>query len=250
MPLEKSSSDEAFKRNVSTLMGEVGKSPHVQSRQQALAIAYATQRRGHAAGGAPGFAAGGFPSMLPFVERQEARHMAGPLKSSVPGRTDHLPITVGGGAYVLPADHISALGQNNTAAGHKIASSMFSSGPYGTKLPGIKHGSGAPHPPGLPKTPATSNRAFSFKAPKLGSATGGGKMDGGGRGVDILAAGGEHVIPPEEVRRLAQDAKKRHPEWAGHDDLALGHAILDHWVVKRRKEHIKTLKNLPGPAKD
>jgi hypothetical protein len=53
MPLQRSSSPEAFKSNVRTLMGEVGKSPHVQSRKQALAIAYETQRRAgrHQAGG-------------------------------------------------------------------------------------------------------------------------------------------------------------------------------------------------------
>jgi hypothetical protein len=51
MPLESGSSEGAFKRNVSTLMGEVGKSPHVQSRAQALAIAYSKQRAGRAEGG-------------------------------------------------------------------------------------------------------------------------------------------------------------------------------------------------------
>lgn len=52
MPLMHSSSPRAFKQNVRTLMGEVGKSPHVQSPKQALAIAYAQQRRGKADGGA------------------------------------------------------------------------------------------------------------------------------------------------------------------------------------------------------
>lgn len=52
MPLDKSGTKQAFKSNVKTLMGEVGKSPHVQSRKQALAIAYATKRRaGRADGG-------------------------------------------------------------------------------------------------------------------------------------------------------------------------------------------------------
>src|SRR5215831_16340616 len=51
MPLESGSSEGAFKRNVSTLMGEIGKSPHVQSRAQALAIAYSKQRSGRAPGG-------------------------------------------------------------------------------------------------------------------------------------------------------------------------------------------------------
>lgn len=45
MPLIKSSSPGALKANISTLMGEVGKSPHVQSRKQALAIAFSNQRR-------------------------------------------------------------------------------------------------------------------------------------------------------------------------------------------------------------
>lgn len=44
MPLKKSASKAAFKSNVKTLMGEVGKSPHVQSRAQALAVAYSEQR--------------------------------------------------------------------------------------------------------------------------------------------------------------------------------------------------------------
>src|SRR5215467_3584891 len=48
MPLR--SGPGSFKSNVRTLMGEVGKSPHVQSRQQALAIAY-SKERGRAEGG-------------------------------------------------------------------------------------------------------------------------------------------------------------------------------------------------------
>ncbi len=45
MPLVKSASKKAFKMNVETLVGEVGKSPHVQSKAQALAIAYSEQKR-------------------------------------------------------------------------------------------------------------------------------------------------------------------------------------------------------------
>jgi hypothetical protein len=40
MPLKKSASKKAFKENVETLIKEVGKSPHVQSKDQALAVAY------------------------------------------------------------------------------------------------------------------------------------------------------------------------------------------------------------------
>ncbi len=45
MPLLKGSSKATRQTNIKTLMGEVGKSPHVQSRKQALAIAYSQQRR-------------------------------------------------------------------------------------------------------------------------------------------------------------------------------------------------------------
>jgi hypothetical protein len=40
-------------------MGEIGKSPHVKNRAQALAIAYETQRRGRANGGVAGYDDGG-----------------------------------------------------------------------------------------------------------------------------------------------------------------------------------------------
>lgn len=60
MPLVHSSSPAALGRNLHTLYGEVGKSPHVQSRAQALAIGLETQRRSRASGGVvPGYDAGG-----------------------------------------------------------------------------------------------------------------------------------------------------------------------------------------------
>src|SRR5260370_999291 len=109
MPLDHSKSPGAFRTNVSTLMHDVGKSPHVQSRQQALAIAYDTARRAGAK-----MASGGFtpPMGERFAARQQFRE--GFLHSSVRPGTDKLSITVGGGAYVLPADHVAALGQGNS----------------------------------------------------------------------------------------------------------------------------------------
>jgi len=44
MPLQKSKSNKAFKENVRTLMHEVGKSPHVKTKSQGIAIAYALRR--------------------------------------------------------------------------------------------------------------------------------------------------------------------------------------------------------------
>ena len=40
MPLLKGSSKKIIGKNIGTLMGEIGKSPHVQSRKQAIAIAF------------------------------------------------------------------------------------------------------------------------------------------------------------------------------------------------------------------
>jgi hypothetical protein len=48
MPLLHSASKKARNQNVRTLMHEVGESPHVQSRKQAIAIAYSEQRRAKA----------------------------------------------------------------------------------------------------------------------------------------------------------------------------------------------------------
>src|SRR5882672_5940963 len=150
MPLDHSKSPGAFRTNVSTLMHDVGKSPHVQSREQAIAIAYSTARRAGAKMAGGGAAALG--------EHMAARQMfrEGFLHSSVPGRTDKLPITVGGGAYVLPADHVAALGQGNSLSGANIVSRMFKSGPYGSAPTALK-GTGA-HIPHL---------NLSAKAPKL-----------------------------------------------------------------------------------
>jgi hypothetical protein len=208
MPLIHSSSDPAFRSNVKTLMGEIGRSPHVKNRAQALAIAYAEKRRAKRAWGGP-------LGNMPWVVRQEARSLAhtGPIASAVPGRTDNHAIHVPSSSYVLPADHVSSLGQGNTAAGMKILGRMF---PGSSRISG---GMGAPRPP----RPVLSDR-------------GGARGEGGGD-VPILAAGGEFVISPAEVAKV------------GNGDVKRGHEILDAWVKANRKKHIKTLSKLPGPAK-
>lgn len=50
---------------------------------------------------------------------------AGAIDSPVAGRTDHLPVHVASGSYVIPADIISAMGEGNTAAGFKVAKVIF-----------------------------------------------------------------------------------------------------------------------------
>ncbi len=45
MPLKKGTSKSIIRDNIDTLMHEVGKSPHVQSKKQAVAIAYSKARK-------------------------------------------------------------------------------------------------------------------------------------------------------------------------------------------------------------
>ena len=190
MPLNHSGTKAAFKKNVGTLMKDVGVSPHVQSRAQALAIAYATKRRKRADGG---------------------KVHVGPINSTVPGRTDLHPMDVASGSYVIPAECVSNLGENNTNAGMVKLDTVLKGSPesirkfFGATRPGRASGGAAPH----------------NAAP-----------------VPINAAGGEFVIPPNVVSII------------GFGDIKAGHTTLDKWVMARRKNHIKTLKGLAPPAKD
>lgn len=142
-------------------------------------------------------ARGGTPSLHPA--KPVTPHV-GPIHSPVAGRTDHLPMHVPSGSYVIPADIVSALGEGNTMAGFKYLTHVF--GPRG----------GAP-------------KGYAF----------GGDV---GHLVPIIAAGGEYVIHPDAIAEL------------GGGDLDTGHRSLDDFVKTMRAKTVKTLKNLPGPAKD
>lgn len=152
-----------------------------------------------------------------FASGGAAKPHSGFLHSPVPGRTDKLPISVKGGSYILPADHVSALGQNNSLAGAEIVNKTFRMGPYGstpTKLRGTKV-----------SVPHLDLRRSKF-------ADGGATED-----VPIVAAGGEIAIPPEAIIERFGDLEK-------------GHQALDKWVLETRKKHIKTLRGLKPPKKD
>jgi hypothetical protein len=139
---------------------------------------------------------------------------SGPIHSAVAGRTDHLPMHVASGSYVIPADIISAMGEGNTMAGFKHMRTIFGGVPYtGQDEPyGVE---GGPYGEPLP-----------------------GKAEGGAATVPIVAAGGEYVVTPEQVIE------------AGGGDLDTGHRVLDEFVKRMRAETVNTLKNLPGPKKD
>ncbi|MDE2096857.1 MAG: hypothetical protein KGL39_06380 [Patescibacteria group bacterium] len=121
----------------------------------------------------------------------------GLVNSPSAGRTDKIPLSVPGGSYVIPADVVSALGQGNSLAGAM----------------GL-HRSLKMHRPRVTK-------------PHLHFARGG--------KTDIMASGGEFIVPPEIVHEL------------GGGDLDRGHDILDHMVKHVRRQNIGTLKRLPGP---
>ena len=161
----------------------------------------------------------------PWFTRRQANDVnhVGMLRSPVPGRTDRLPISVGAGGYVLPADIVSALGQGNSESGANVLGQMFNQGPYGTKQ--VRLGARKPH---IPKAPKMS-RSFRGSMRADGGETG---------GVPVIAAGGEYVLNPEQVMGI------------GGGDMDRGHRILDSFVEQVRQQHIKTLKGLPGPVKE
>lgn len=217
MPLTKSAGDDAFKSNVKAEMAAG------RPQKQALAIAYRTKRDakrkkmakgGRINGYAPGGQVSVGPKAAPFYMRSEARSVAQPggiVSSTVPGRTDRIPMGVKRGSYVVPADVVSSLGQGNSAAGAQGLNRLFKTGPHGTALSAM---------PG-------ARRPGKF-------------ADGGGIDeptADIVVAGGEYLVPSEKVIEI------------GGGDIARGHDILDSFVKQTRKKAIKTLKRLPGPRK-
>jgi len=147
----------------------------------------------------------------------------GPIHSPVAGRTDHLPMHVKSGSYVIPADIIGAMGEGNTMAGFKVARRMFSSNPYFQK-------SMSPY--------GSSSPVYNSDEKPYGARAAGGGTPGNDDLVPIVAAGGEYVISPQDVTRL------------GEGDIDKGHKLLDLFVTKYRKKTIKVLQNLPGPKRD
>ena len=169
MPLLKGKSQKTISSNIREMMH----AGHPQ--QQAIAAALSQSRRARAEGGV-----------------SEKIHV-GPIHSNVAGRTDHLPINVPSGSYVIPADIISAMGEGNTMAGFKYANTVF----------GVQQNSPEHEP------------------------------------VEIVAAGGEYVITPENVANRI-----------GGGDVDAGHKNLDEFVQDYRAKTIQTLSKLPGPKRD
>lgn len=203
MPLKQGNSRETVSRNIA----EMVHAGHPQ--KQAIAAALKTARK--AVGGPLG----------PGSAESEKLH-TGPIHSPVAGRTDHLPMHVPSGSYVIPADIISAMGEGNTMAGFKLANKLFES--PASWMSGAPYGD-SPAPYDAQMTP--------YGAGMPGKAGG-----GAASGVPIVAAGGEYVISPEAVAHI------------GEGDLETGHRHLDDFVKKYRAKTVNLLKNLPGPKRD
>lgn len=146
----------------------------------------------------------------------------GPLVSNVPGRTDLHFTHVPSGAYVIPADIVSAHGQGNTLAGIDKLHKMFN-----------LHKHNASTKPALPHFPS---RAKKFAK--------GGKDKHIGKPVPVKLAGGEIVLPPSSVHETMQRIRGRKMT------MDEAHQEMDKWVVDERKKLRKTLAKLPGPARD
>lgn len=149
------------------------------------------------------YAAGG-ASRVPgpsFFQRDANRALSrqsGLIRSVVPGRTDKHNMRVASGSYIIPADVVSHLGQSNTLAGAKFLKRKFGGGGGVLQFAG---GGEVPMP------------------------------------VDIVTAGGEYVLSPDQVAAV------------GKGDLKKGHDTLDRMVLDTRKHHIKTLRKLAPPKR-
>jgi hypothetical protein len=112
-------------------------------------------------------ASGGAISGLPVTPKTVDKPHVGAIVSAVPGRTDKHKMSVPPGSYVINADTVSHLGENNTMAGLKRLQHLFGpDGPYAPKKTGVKHGR---H-----------------------------------EAIPVLTAGGEFVIAPEYVRMVGK----------------------------------------------
>jgi hypothetical protein len=209
MPLTPGKSDIAISRNIR----EMKHSGYPQ--RQAVAAALNMARKYQASGG---------KSTGKTTKDKVVHH--GPINVAIPGRTDRLPIHVYSGAYVLPADIVSGLGEGNTLAGNRVIEKMLLDGSISGKSSG---GSAR----------ALSSSQNLYKKYGIRGHYHDFDPDGANKSlVPVIVAGGEYIIHPDQVTEI------------GEGDLNKGHAVLDAFVISQRRALRKKLGKLPGPARD
>ena len=153
----------------------------------------------------------------------------GPLHSGVAGRTDRLNIHTRSGAYVIPADIVSAHGEGSTLAGFKVLERAFKGTPYSEQA--RPYGSGNdPYNQG----DGPYAQGDGPYGQEIQTRAKGGKSSGK---IPCVVAGGEFILTPEQVMEI------------GDGSLETGHRVLDQFVLRSRKELVDTLKKLPGPKR-
>jgi 8-oxo-dGTP pyrophosphatase MutT (NUDIX family)/GNAT superfamily N-acetyltransferase len=115
----------AFKKGGAVEAGEIDTSSPEQSFEAQRHLAHRDF------GDENGFADGGGVETPETPSAPSPKFHVGPIHSGVSGRTDHLPMTVHSGSYVLPADIVSAGGEGNTLAGFRVLRRTFGGNPYG-----------------------------------------------------------------------------------------------------------------------
>jgi hypothetical protein len=144
------------------------------------------------------------------------------IHSTVPGRTDRIPMQARTGSFILPADVVSGLGQGNTAAGAKMWGQSISHaiGPMGIK--------------NAIKQRTLKMPSVRMPTPNVKYADGG--VYEGDEYTPIITAGGEMIIDPEIVAEL------------GGGDAEEGKRILGASSMGVRKQVLAEMKKLPRPV--
>ena len=175
MPLKRGKSQDTISNNIAEMI----KAGH--PRDQAIAAALSTARKVRASGG-----------------QVVTKVHSGPIHSAVAGRTDHLPMHVASGSYVIPADIISAMGEGNTMSTPACISNAV------CDALGVKHVS-------LPILPSQIAALLHGEEtpPPAGFAARGGQAQGTGigrsapsvhRGSGMTGEGSTYVaVPPQQV---------------------------------------------------
>lgn len=166
-------------------------------------------------------------------------HPAGLIHTAGPGRTDNVPMSVAAGSHVIPADIMAGLGQGNTLAGAHAMDMALKTGPGGIALPKGPLKTTIPQPPMAPNKRNAAFAANTHRADGGGVEWGGHTLrvarGGAANGVKCIVAGGEYIIPPDEVHRIQHMGKS-------------GHDAVDAWILDRRSQDVKKIRSLPPPV--